>query len=272
VDGAIPARSPRASGAGILDPATLTCIANDFGYDDVFARQVEAHGRAGDLLVAISTSGESTNIVRAVEAAKRAVITTVGLLGRGGGRLRDQVDIPVVVPLATTSDRIQEVHIRFCTSSSRWWSAGCSPPTIRTRDIDTRGAAAALAAAMLFGFSAPCAKRLLADTHPLLLSGLLYLGAGTGLLLLPSLATGVRTRAETPLRRGDLGTLVAIVGLGHPRAAPHARRPDPRLRGRRGVAVEPRSSAHDDACGSAVSRGISVDGRPLGRRSSCSAS
>src|SRR5882672_2876614 len=61
------------------DPATLTCIANDFGYDDVFARQVEAHGRAGDLLVAISTSGESTNIVRAVEAAKRAAITTVGL-------------------------------------------------------------------------------------------------------------------------------------------------------------------------------------------------
>ena len=79
---------------------------------------------------------------------------------------------------------------------------------------ETRGATAALVAAMLFGFSAPCAKRLLADTHPLLLSGLLYLGAGTGLLLLPSVATGVRTRAETPLRRGDLGTLLAIVGLG----------------------------------------------------------
>jgi D-sedoheptulose 7-phosphate isomerase len=95
------------------DPATLTCIANDFGYDDVFARQVEAHGRAGDLLLAISTSGESTNVLRAVEAAKRSAITTVGLLGRGGGRLREQVDIPVVVPLATTSDRIQEVHIKI---------------------------------------------------------------------------------------------------------------------------------------------------------------
>jgi len=101
--------------------------------------------------VAISTSGESTNIVAAVEAAKRAVITTVGLLGRGGGRLRDQVDIPVVVPLATTSDRIQEVHIKILHIVIEVVGAPAVPRQLSGLvTSDTRGAAAALAAAMLF--------------------------------------------------------------------------------------------------------------------------
>jgi D-sedoheptulose 7-phosphate isomerase len=113
VERTIPTRCRALPAIAFSDSATLTCIANDFGYAEVFARQVEAYGRAGDLLVVIYTSGESTNVVRAVEVAKRAAITTVGLLGRGGGRLREQVDIPVVVPLATTSDRIQEVHIKI---------------------------------------------------------------------------------------------------------------------------------------------------------------
>ena len=94
------------------DPSQLTCIANDFGYDEVFARQVEANGRAGDLLVAISTSGNSPNVLRAVEAAREREITTVGLLGKGGGALLERVDIPIVVPRAETSDRIQEIHIK----------------------------------------------------------------------------------------------------------------------------------------------------------------
>ena len=94
------------------DPSHLTCIANDFGYDEVFAREVEAYGKEGDLLVAISTSGNSPNILRAAEVARQKGVTTVGLLGKGGGKLVDQVDIPIVVPLATTSDRIQEVHIK----------------------------------------------------------------------------------------------------------------------------------------------------------------
>ncbi len=94
------------------DPSQLSCIANDFGYDEVFAREVEAVGREGDLLLAISTSGNSPNVLRAVEVAKQRGITTIGLLGKGGGKLRDQVDVPIVVPLATTSDRIQEVHIK----------------------------------------------------------------------------------------------------------------------------------------------------------------
>lgn len=94
------------------DPSQLTCMANDFGYDEVFARSVEAYGRAGDLLLAITTSGNSPNVLKAIEAAKARDITTVGLLGRGGGEAATLVDIPIVVPLATTSDRIQEVHIK----------------------------------------------------------------------------------------------------------------------------------------------------------------
>lgn len=94
------------------DPSQLTCIANDFGYDEVFARSVEAYGKQGDLLVVMSTSGNSPNILRAVEAAKTKGVGTVGLLGKGGGQLLDKVDIPIVVPHATTSDRIQEIHIK----------------------------------------------------------------------------------------------------------------------------------------------------------------
>jgi D-sedoheptulose 7-phosphate isomerase len=94
------------------DPSQLTCIANDFGFDQVFARSVEAYGKKGDLLVAITTSGGSPNILRAIEAAKQRGITTVGLLGKGGGTAKALVDIPIVVPRATTSDRIQEIHIK----------------------------------------------------------------------------------------------------------------------------------------------------------------
>lgn len=94
------------------DPAAMTCIANDFGFERVFARQVEAHGKAGDLLVALSTSGNSPNLVAACETARSRGLSVVGLLGRGGGKMRDLCDIAVVVPKGTTSDRIQEVHIQ----------------------------------------------------------------------------------------------------------------------------------------------------------------
>jgi D-sedoheptulose 7-phosphate isomerase len=94
------------------DPSQLTCIANDFGFDEIFARSVEAYGKKGDLLVAISTSGGSPNILRALEVAKKKSITTVGLLGKGGGKAKALCDVPIVVPLATTSDRIQEIHIK----------------------------------------------------------------------------------------------------------------------------------------------------------------
>jgi len=94
------------------DASQLTCIANDFGFDAIFSRSVEAYGKSGDLLVAISTSGSSPNILAAIEAAKKKGITTIGLLGKGGGKARGMVDVPIVVPRAETSDRIQEVHIK----------------------------------------------------------------------------------------------------------------------------------------------------------------
>ena len=94
------------------DPSHLTCIANDFGYEEVFAREVEAYGKTGDLLVAISTSGNSPNVLRACEVARERGVKIVGLLGKGGGPMLEKVDIPIVVPNATTSDRIQEVHIK----------------------------------------------------------------------------------------------------------------------------------------------------------------
>ncbi len=94
------------------DPSQLSCMANDFGYDEIFARSVEAYGQEGDLLLAISTSGESPNIRKGVAAAAERGIKTVGLLGKGGGALKDEVDVAIIVPEATTSDRIQEVHIQ----------------------------------------------------------------------------------------------------------------------------------------------------------------
>jgi D-sedoheptulose 7-phosphate isomerase len=92
------------------DSSALTCIGNDFGFDEVFARQVEGLGRAGDVLIAISTSGNSPNVIRAVEVAKPMGIYTVGFLGRDGGKLAPLVDLPIVVPAEETA-RIQEAHI-----------------------------------------------------------------------------------------------------------------------------------------------------------------
>ena len=103
-------RRPLAAIALSTDTSALTCIANDYSFDEVFARQVEALGRAGDCLVAISTSGNSPNVVRAVETARRIGVTVVGLLGRDGGRLAPLCDVPIVVPEQSTA-RIQEAHI-----------------------------------------------------------------------------------------------------------------------------------------------------------------
>lgn len=90
--------------------SALTAIGNDYSYDDIFSRQIEAHGRCGDLLVAISTSGNSGNILRAAATAKRLGIFTVGLTGDNGGELRAAVDMAICVPSSFTP-RIQEMHI-----------------------------------------------------------------------------------------------------------------------------------------------------------------
>jgi len=103
-------RRPLAAVALSTDTSALTCIANDYGFDEVFSRQVVALGRKGDCLLAISTSGNSRNVLRAAEVARAAGIQVIGLLGRDGGALLALCDTAIVVPSATTA-RIQEAHI-----------------------------------------------------------------------------------------------------------------------------------------------------------------
>ncbi|WP_257310646.1 D-sedoheptulose 7-phosphate isomerase [Geothrix fuzhouensis] len=91
------------------DTSALTAIGNDYGFDQVFSRQVEALGRPGDLLIGISTSGNSPNVIRAVASAKGLGVRTLGLLGRDGGKLVGLMDDALVVP-STVTARIQEIH------------------------------------------------------------------------------------------------------------------------------------------------------------------
>ena len=95
----------------IMDPSHISCVANDFGYEYIFSRFVEGWGKKGDTLLAISTSGNSENVIKAVESAKNAGLQTIGLLGKGGGKLKSLVDVPLIVPSEVT-DRIQEIHIK----------------------------------------------------------------------------------------------------------------------------------------------------------------
>jgi len=92
------------------DSSLITASANDFGFENIFVRQIEAIGRRGDILIAISTSGNSENIVRVTELAKKSGIEVIGLLGQSGGRLRPLVDLPLLVP-SNEVTRIQEAHI-----------------------------------------------------------------------------------------------------------------------------------------------------------------
>ena len=103
-------RRPLAGLALTTDTSALTSVGNDYSFDDVFSRQVTALGRAGDGLVAISTSGNSRNVLRAVAAAREAGVFTLGLLGRDGGQLLQACDAAIVVPSQVTA-RIQEAHI-----------------------------------------------------------------------------------------------------------------------------------------------------------------
>ena len=103
-------RQPLRSVALNTDTSVLTCIGNDFGFDEVFSRQVKALGRPGDVLVVISTSGNSPNILSAIEVASSLEMATVGLLGRDGGLAMPMVDEAIVIPSDSTA-RIQECHI-----------------------------------------------------------------------------------------------------------------------------------------------------------------
>lgn len=103
-------RVPIASVALTTDTSALTAIGNDFGFEHLFARQVEALGNPGDVLIGISTSGTSQNVLRALEQARKMEISTVGFTGGAGGHMGDLCDVILKVPSSVTA-RIQEMHI-----------------------------------------------------------------------------------------------------------------------------------------------------------------
>ena len=103
---------PPFAALAMSDASALTCIGNDYGFDQVFSRQAQALGKPGDVLVCISTSGNSQNVLQAARKAKELGMHVLSLTGNGGGALGDLADIDVSVPWSGFADRIQEVHIR----------------------------------------------------------------------------------------------------------------------------------------------------------------
>lgn len=97
----------------ISDPTHITCVANDFGFDYIFSRYVEAVGKKGDVLLAISTSGNSANVLNAVIEAQQMGIKVVALTGKSGGKIGELADVEIRVPYNGYSDRIQEIHIQI---------------------------------------------------------------------------------------------------------------------------------------------------------------
>ncbi len=97
----------------ISDPSHITCAGNDFGFEHIFSRYVEAIGQENDVLLAISTSGNSANVINAAESAKSKGMKVVGLTGKDGGRLSGLCDVEIRAPYARFSDRTQEIHIKI---------------------------------------------------------------------------------------------------------------------------------------------------------------
>jgi D-sedoheptulose 7-phosphate isomerase len=103
---------PGIAAIAISDVSHISCVGNDYGYDQVFSRYVESVGRKGDVLLAISSSGNSANVVKAIEAAKAKGMVVVGLTGKDGGKMAGLVDIEIRAPHSTYADRAQEIHIK----------------------------------------------------------------------------------------------------------------------------------------------------------------
>ncbi|WP_282036011.1 D-sedoheptulose 7-phosphate isomerase [Saccharicrinis aurantiacus] len=101
------------AGISISDPTHITCVGNDYGFDYIFSRYVQAVGWPGDVLLTISTSGNSANIIKAAEEAKRKGIKVIALTGKEGGKLKDICDVELRIPHKGYSDRIQEIHIQI---------------------------------------------------------------------------------------------------------------------------------------------------------------
>ncbi len=94
----------------ISDSSHITCVGNDYGFDYIFSRGVEAYGKEGDMFFGISTSGNSSNVIKAVEVAKAMGMKTCVLLGKNGGKLKGMCDYEFIIP-GKTSDRVQEIHM-----------------------------------------------------------------------------------------------------------------------------------------------------------------
>ena len=96
----------------ISDSSHITCVGNDYGYDFIFSRFVEAHGKSGDVLLGISTSGNSPNIINALEKALELGMFTIALTGKDGGKIKDLCDLEIRAPKSDYADRAQEIHIK----------------------------------------------------------------------------------------------------------------------------------------------------------------
>jgi len=103
---------PGYAALAISDPSHLSCVGNDYGYEQVFSRFIEAHGRKGDVLLAISTSGTSKNVIAAVDAAHQRGMLVIGLTGKADTPLAESADIAIITPAGKYADRVQELHIK----------------------------------------------------------------------------------------------------------------------------------------------------------------
>ncbi|WP_417069025.1 D-sedoheptulose 7-phosphate isomerase [Niveibacterium terrae] len=103
---------PALPAMAVSDVSHITCVGNDYGFEQIFARHVEAFGRAGDVLLGISTSGKSPNVLAAVKVARERGVKVIALTGKDGGELARLADVAIVVPHFGYADRIQEIHIK----------------------------------------------------------------------------------------------------------------------------------------------------------------
>ena len=103
---------PAIAAISMSDVSHMACVGNDYGYDFVFSRYLEAVGKKGDVLLAISTSGNSKNIINAIEVAKKLGISVVGLTGKDGGKMANLCDVEIRAPHSDYADRAQEIHIK----------------------------------------------------------------------------------------------------------------------------------------------------------------
>ena len=103
---------PAIGAIAISDPSHMACVGNDYGYDYVFSRYLEGVGRKGDVLLAISTSGNSQNVIHAINAAKEKGMKVIGLTGKDGGEMAKMCDVEIRAPKSEYADRAQEIHIK----------------------------------------------------------------------------------------------------------------------------------------------------------------